>query len=345
MGAWPWILLLALISLFGGIVSGWALLQHLSYVLIALDLLALLTVLASGHGLTATSRTSRTRVTSGDEIEEIYEVEKRGFWPVGWAELDALDGSPTTSLTFSVPKERSQLVIRRRRLEERGWHHAAVGDLRVRDPLGLIVLTRLRLDPVAVIVYPRPILAKDAVAAIGLLGRSRTLQSHRQDDASVGDLRPFQEGDSLSRIHWRSTARRGHLMVSEPEREPSREVRLLIDLGGAQAERAAGVATYLVDSLLRAGKTVSAAIAGRDNRLITADHGRAQAGRLLEALAAIEPSSVPRLRFLIDDIQHTNPCEALLVVTAEQVSEADRRRLAQVAPLVRIVRLDEAEAA
>src|SRR5919206_492984 len=47
---------------------------------------------------------------------------------------------------------------------------------------------------------------------------------------NVAPIRDYQPGDSFNRIHWRSTARTGQLMVKEFELDPTAEVYLVLDM-------------------------------------------------------------------------------------------------------------------
>src|SRR5438552_3227765 len=47
---------------------------------------------------------------------------------------------------------------------------------------------------------------------------------------NVSTIRDYQPGDSFNRIHWRSTARTGQLMVKEFELDPTAEVYLVLDM-------------------------------------------------------------------------------------------------------------------
>ncbi|MEU4427886.1 DUF58 domain-containing protein [Actinoplanes sp. NPDC024001] len=107
-----------------------------------------------------------------------------------------------TSTGYPVPTHRRGLV--------------PVGPLAVtrRDPLGLITLNRVYGETVTVRVYPRihPLRAVPA-------GLTRSLDG-RADRAPYGSitfdsLREYVPGDELRRIHWRSSAKVGELMVRE----------------------------------------------------------------------------------------------------------------------------------
>jgi uncharacterized protein (DUF58 family) len=49
------------------------------------------------------------------------------------------------------------------------------------------------------------------------------------DQADVRGLRPYRSGDSLRSVHWRSSARRGELMVREYDAAPSPDLVLVVE--------------------------------------------------------------------------------------------------------------------
>ncbi len=90
------------------------------------------------------------------------------------------------------------------------------------------------------LVYPaiRGVPHSDAAGRQGPTGEARTGSGN--DGAEVSRLRGFVEGDSARRIHWRSSIRRGELLVGEiePEHDAEIEVLLRTRLGAAGTQAA-----------------------------------------------------------------------------------------------------------
>lgn len=119
------------------------------------------------------------------------------------------------------------------RLTKRGRYE--FGPLRVstRFPLGLvkgslaIPLTR------SLLVYPRPgrlLPAWKKSLETELLGTQRSQRRHGQLEGDFFGLRGWRSGDSRRWIHWRSTAKRGNLMVRQFERQRGQDLRLVLEL-------------------------------------------------------------------------------------------------------------------
>ena len=48
-------------------------------------------------------------------------------------------------------------------------------------------------------------------------------------EASAGSVREYERGESLRKVHWPTTARRGQLMVKELEDSPRDEIAVVLD--------------------------------------------------------------------------------------------------------------------
>ncbi|MFL1376925.1 MULTISPECIES: DUF58 domain-containing protein [unclassified Nocardiopsis] len=162
----------------------------------------------------------------------------------------------------------------------------------VTDPLGLV---RVEQRPGA----PEHLLVTPATVPLGRTGSSDGSQgddSPRRTQSGIGEQDPvpreYQYGDELRRVHWRSTAKHGELMVRRDEQHRREYGTVLLDTRrGAHAGSGPG------DSLETAvGAAASVALHLLDQnhevRLHT-DRGRMPAaapGALLDGLAVLEAS-------------------------------------------------------
>ena len=117
----------------------------------------------------------------------------------------------------------------------RGRYRLGGAELVMGDGFGLAE-ARIALDRSdEVIVYPRvyPLegLFTDAGGSSGEQGRALL---HRTAGYDLHSIRDHQQGESLRRVHWRSTAKRRKLMVKELQDTPRDEASVLLD-GDAQA--------------------------------------------------------------------------------------------------------------
>ncbi|MBQ1052159.1 DUF58 domain-containing protein [Micromonospora sp. C51] len=153
-----------------------------------------------------------------------------------------------TTVSYPVPTSRRGVV--------------PVGPLRVtrRDPLGLVVLARSYGDVVPVWVYPRihPLRAVPTGAGRSLDGR---IDAVPHGSITFDSLREYVVGDELRRVHWRTSARVGELMVRENvDTSLPRIVVLLDNRSTAHPERVGGVAESFESACEAAASVVTAAV-------------------------------------------------------------------------------------
>ena len=129
------------------------------------------------------------------------------------------------------------------------------------------------------------------------------LRRHGVADGDFYGLRDWQPGDSRRLIHWRTSARRGGLMVRQFEQPPNENLTLLVDLwqpadGAGESERSAGrervelairfAATAVAEACRRGGSTLTVVIAGREVVRFSGGGGKMLARDILRHLAVVE---------------------------------------------------------
>jgi uncharacterized protein (DUF58 family) len=104
-------------------------------------------------------------------------------------------------------------------------------------------------------------------------------------------LRQYRPGDSLRWIHWRTSARRGQLMVKEYEDVPGEDLVVVFDPTGPDGpafERAVTLAASIVrEWCQRRGDRLIVAIAGREPEVLEGVTGPEHGRRVMEALAVV----------------------------------------------------------
>lgn len=206
----------------------------------------------------------------------------------------------------------------------------AISDTRIvaGDHLGLESIS-LDVDAVgaAVVVYPRLVELQTLFSDAGRLGGAgRRLLLRRPAGFDFHSVREYAQGESLRRVHWPTTARRGQLMVKELEDTPRDAVVVLLDCDPAGACGTAPDSSF--DAAVRAAGSVLKVHAERGRRaaLVTTSTGGTvvQVSSLAEdfrsvlgVLAAAEPNARTKLaRWLLHDQTRTAEAGELVVVTA-----------------------------
>jgi uncharacterized protein (DUF58 family) len=128
-------------------------------------------------------------------------------------------------------------------------HAAAV----VEDPFGLERRELPLGEQAALVVYPRLVDLDRLFTEAGAHAREgRRLLVQRPTGFDLHSVRDYVEGDSLRKVHWRTTARRGRLMVKELEDTPREDVVIVLDAWRGAESRAFDVAVRAAGSILQA---------------------------------------------------------------------------------------------
>lgn len=105
----------------------------------------------------------------------------------------------------------------------------------VGDPLGLFTRSRVAAPALHVVVGPRSVpLAPLPVAALRRSGGGPAGPAQPAPGADLRSLRDYQAGEDVRRVHWRTSARLGRLMVRQDEEPGLVQVALFVDLCGGR---------------------------------------------------------------------------------------------------------------
>jgi uncharacterized protein (DUF58 family) len=209
----------------------------------------------------------------------------------------------------------------------RGRHRFAPVRLSITDPFGLAEATLALEEQQALVVYPHLVeLERLFFDGAGGANDGRRLLLRRPVGYEIHSVRDYQQGESLRRVHWASTARRGALMVKELEDSPRDEVAVLLDGDAAAvaglppdssfdaAVRAAG--SILLTQVRRGRRCVLVLnTAERETQAVSSDGPEWQ--QTLELLAATEADAPhPAVALLESGVGPAARSLELVVVTS-----------------------------
>ena len=295
------------------------------------------------------------RAASGDTVTVNLTITNRSVLPTGALMLeDQLPARVTGRARFvvdSLAGREARTVSYRIPALGRGRYR--VGPLRIRlgDPFRMIELTRSFSTTTEFLVTPRidrlPALDPPRSDDLGGTSGSHSIGSNGADDAST---REYRVGDDLRKIHWRSTARTGQMMVRQAERPWRAHSTVLLDVrsvahwsrpeepepGSSDAtdERRASSLEWAISAAASIG--VQAMRAGRDVGLIAdaQQETRAQfpnADELTTHLATIRESPAADLA-RISDLIRTAARDSALIAVLGRLGAADIRLLCAAPP-------------
>jgi uncharacterized protein (DUF58 family) len=214
----------------------------------------------------------------------------------------------------------------------RGRHRFEAVRLSITDPFGLAVADQAIEEQQALVIYPR-LVELERLFFDGGAGpeHGRQLLLRRPVGFDLHSVRDYQQGESLRRVHWPSTARRGSLMVKELEDSPRDEVAVLLDgdpasVTGSPPDSSFDAAVRVAGSILlaqvRRGRRCMLALntAGREMQVVSSDGPEWQ--RAFELLAAAEPDAKGRADTLLRSADAPAARSLELVVVTSRVERA-----------------------
>jgi uncharacterized protein (DUF58 family) len=247
------------------------------------------------NGFLARSQVRRVRavrepmppVYAGDESTVRVAVTNNGTRTATMAVTESTGGELVYWFVNRLGPGQSATCTTRRLFPIRGRYTASV---RVTStvPFDLLQYDQTGREQAEVIVLPTPGEADAAglqrwlIRHVGGDGRAqKVLRRVTTDQADVRGVRPYRHGDSIRTIHWRSSARRGELMVREYDAAPAPDLVMVVepwlpaDPTAAQRvnlEAALSLAVTIGRTWSRAyGTRVTVVIAGDPDSLRTGD--------------------------------------------------------------------------
>jgi uncharacterized protein (DUF58 family) len=195
------------------------------------------------------------------------------------------------------------------------------------------------------VVYPATVPIPDFALPAGILpgGDALRRRTHTITTNAAG-VREYMPGDSINRIHWKSTARRDRLMVKEFELDPLADIWLMMDgdrtvhtgdyapsdreaeklpwetgeyhLPPVTEEYAVTIAASLAHYFLERDRSVGLATNGHTEEVIQVDRGARQLTKILETLAVVRAGGgMPFEQLLTIEGDHLPRGTTLIAIT------------------------------
>ena len=289
-----------------------------SYVLVRLGL----TDLEAGYAV------SQLHGHVGDQLRVTYTLRNSSRLPKLWLEVHnpttLPGGLPGRALSLSGNQERSWLV--RAPLTRRGHFRIDPLAIRTGDPFGFFEASAAVGQGVAVVVYPRlePVPAWRLPAA-NVEGSHAAPERTHQTTPLAMSVRPYAPGDSMNRIHWKSTARHGEIQVKEFDLEQTADAWIVLDLQRAvqtgrgdesTTEAAIRAAAAITDKALVENRAVGMTVNARRPSHLPPDRGGRQHLKIMQLLAALDADGdAPLVETLVQTIPRLRRGMTAVVIT------------------------------
>jgi uncharacterized protein (DUF58 family) len=277
---------------------------------------------------TVTYAITPARATEGDHVRVIVEVRRRSTLLLGSMSVTATVGrlgQRTWRLRSSGRVSRAELDLDK---PPRGVFGISGTKLELGDLLGLVSVTPpIAVEPATVVVWPRLVAVDGLFSEAGRTGLDgRRLLLRRAAGFDFHSVREYEQGESLRRVHWPTSARRGQLMVKELEDTAHDGIVVVLDCDPAGAvgippRSSFDVAVRAAGSILQAhitrGRPTTLVSTGRERTIVRDRSAKADLDSVLSALASVVPDAPCGLaRFLRDVDPAVSGGGELVVVTA-----------------------------
>lgn len=184
-----------------------------------------------------------------------------------------------------------------------------------------------------ILVYPRVVQLPARLLVPELGGGSAPLETtdRKGEGSSFFGIREYRQGDPLRHVHWRTTARRGSLAVTEWEAEESRNAVLAIEtaqgtersFGDATSlDLAACLAASMAREILASNNSVRVLAPGAAEWRVDAERGLDAMSRILETLARMQATAEVSVGSELQRLApHLEPGSVVCWITATPTDE------------------------
>lgn len=202
--------------------------------ILTLPVLSAIVVSRTRYRLSCTRKTSPSRLPVGHEAQVSVVLQNISRLPTGILlvedQLPYTLGDRSRFVVDRIEPGGGREMIYRIRADVRGRYQVGPLTVRLADPFGLVELARSFTTTGRLTVTP-PIVPLPHGRLTGSWtgggeSRARTVATAGEDDVAP---REYRHGDDLRRVHWRSTARRGELMVRREEQQWQSRGTLFLD--------------------------------------------------------------------------------------------------------------------
>lgn len=225
--------------LLAGLTTGARIYYFLLLILLLLIVYGIISVLWTLLSVRVSIKGVKNRALRGDRVMTILNVRHSSLLPAGSlrVELNTPTSSGQQEISVAAPPFIRQNFRNMLRCPHRGCYEIGVSRVSAGDIFGLFSLSRkVKGQLMRVEVCPRPAeIARMELKAsdIGPEFRSRA----SEDNASPSDVRKWQDGDELKKVHWKLSLRKREIMVRTFEESARPDTLVIPDLSEITALR------------------------------------------------------------------------------------------------------------
>ena len=294
-----------------GMATGFGLFYRVLYILGLTAVLAYIWNRLSVESLEVKADRRTPKVRVGEFVQTGLTIRNLSVLPKDSLEVEDLTDLPGSSNTRAVSLESRGLAYWDAETLARKRGAYTIGPVRVAnvDPFGLFRRERTFGGTEKVLVYPRVHdLPEFHIAAADMFGETSMMKRTLNVTPQASTVRDYAFGDSLSRIHWNSTAKLQKLMSKEFDLGRAGDVWILPDLHAdfhageleeSTDEYAASIAASLAKRYIESQLPLGLIAYGDRRHMLAAETGAGQFERIMDSLAVSKAEGVTPLEVVL----------------------------------------------
>ena len=222
---------LFLMLLFAALATGNPLLLVLAAMVLLVTAVDAAAVLWAASTMEVSAEITEETVHRGDDVELLLRVRHRGHIPIApvTLELTSLSGEQSREIRLKDQPGRLQSLKMQIHAAHVGVFDSGIRACRVEDLLGIFQITKKREETLySLTVLPQIFETNPLKPAPGDPG-SEMMARATEDLSAPSEIRAYQPGDAMKKIHWKLSVRKGELMVRKFDEPVLQEILILMD--------------------------------------------------------------------------------------------------------------------
>lgn len=276
------------------------------------------------------------RLQVGNSFNLSIELYNSGIFPVPYLMLSTqlsrkLTGESERKKIFSLLPGEKTVVKKEMVCKNKGIYKVGYMELEYGDALGIFNWKMVSDSNIMLFVYPRVHDLKHFKIPLRQhFGTAAVRHNAYEDFASIRDIRKYENGDSLKKIHWKVTAHKGELHIKNVELNATADVNVFLDLyeGSYEGdlkdemeELGAECAASIVRYALNKNMSVSF-IAKGDNFTRISGSGISRFGEFLDAITRTEVNGDTPINEIIRHEGQKLNLGATAIIITSSISES-----------------------
>lgn len=301
----------------------------LFYTSILVFLVPFLHLLVSLIGLKSNIQIPNRSLHVGDSINIKYNINNKNFFPLPVLRFNSNirsvvnDGDPS-SKTISLGARENFTFTEKIMLNRRGYYDSIQLKLKVFDIFSLFHLRRNFKTDSSLIVYPNIVkLDNFRVYSNQSLGEMLVEKSIFQDRSNISTIDEYQEGDSINRIHWKASAKRGIPMVKTFETVSDTELDIFInnkaslfqnDVDRRIEDKMVDISTAIIYYFLNLNIQVNLDTFSKQKRIEIESSKKDELKLYLETLAKLEANGDFKMKNLLGEKSYRLDSSSIILI-------------------------------